>query len=149
MSRLLDDDIRAQLIDFFGGLKHPVEVLFFGSDDPNLCTYCEQTRQLIEEITSLSDKLSLKILDLSENSELARLYKVESAPSLVITGKEGEQLTDYGIRYKGIPAGHEFTSLVNSILIVSKRDSGLSKETREYLKTLDKPVQLQVFVTPT
>lgn len=149
MSQLLNDDIRAQLIDFFGGLEHPVEVLFFGSDDPNLCTYCEETRQLIEEITGLSDKLSLKILDLLKNSDLARLYKVESAPSLVITGKEGEQLTDYGIRYKGIPAGHEFTSLVNSILIVSKRDSGLSKDTREYLKTLAKPVQLQVFVTPT
>jgi glutaredoxin-like protein len=38
--------------------------------------------------------------------------------------------------------------LINDILIVSKRDSGLTKETREFLKNLDKPLHLQVFVTP-
>ena len=149
MSRLLDDDIRAQVVDFFAGLEHPVEVLFFGSDDPAKCEYCQETGQLLEEITSLSDKLSLEIYDLVEDAELARQYKVDAAPSFVITGKDGGQLTDYGIRYKGVPAGHEFTSLVNSLLIVSKRDSGLSKETREYLKTLVTPVELQVFTTPT
>jgi alkyl hydroperoxide reductase subunit AhpF len=39
--------------------------------------------------------------------------------------------------------------LINDILIVSKRDSGLDTKTREFLKNLDKPLHLQVFVTPT
>jgi alkyl hydroperoxide reductase subunit AhpF len=149
MDRLLDDSIRAQVVDFFGDLEHPVQVLFFGSDDPTQCTYCQETRQLLEEITGLSEKLSLETYDLRENADLASLYKVDAAPSFVIAGLEDEKLVDYGIRYKGIPSGHEFTSLVNSVMIVSKRDSGLSQDTREYLKTLSQPVYLQVFTTPT
>jgi glutaredoxin-like protein len=39
--------------------------------------------------------------------------------------------------------------LINDILIVSKRDSGLDAKTREFLKNLDRPLHLQVFVTPT
>jgi glutaredoxin-like protein len=49
----------------------------------------------------------------------------------------------------GIPAGHEFTSLIRNILMVSSRDSGLSPETRTFLSKLDKPLHMQVFVTPT
>jgi alkyl hydroperoxide reductase subunit AhpF len=32
--------------------------------------------------------------------------------------------------------------------MVSKRESGLNEKTREFLKNLDKPLELQVFVTP-
>ena len=39
--------------------------------------------------------------------------------------------------------------LITDILLASERDSGLSAETREYLKTLKEPLHLQVFVTPT
>jgi hypothetical protein len=34
-------------------------------------------------------------------------------------------------------------------MIVSGRDSGLNQQTRDYLKQLEKPAHLQVFVTPT
>jgi alkyl hydroperoxide reductase subunit AhpF len=68
---------------------------------------------------------------------------------MVIAGRDGEQILDYGIRYSGIPAGHEFSSLLNTLLLVSGRDSGLDSKTRQVLATLDKPIHLQVFVTPT
>ena len=54
-----------------------------------------------------------------------------------------------GIRYAGIPSGHEFSSLIHDLILVSGRDSGLGQETRNFLKSLDSPVLLQVFVTPT
>lgn len=149
MEKMLDENIRQQVREFFEALEKPVQILFFGADDKSVCQYCEETRQLLSEVCELSEKLELKVYDLNENRELAAQYKVNAVPTFVILGKDGDTVTDYGIRYKGIPAGHEFTSLVNSILIVSRRDSGLSKETREFLKTLDKPVHLQVFVTPT
>jgi glutaredoxin-like protein len=56
---------------------------------------------------------------------------------------------DYGVRLAGIPSGHEFSSLIQDLILVSGRDSGLSAETRKALDDLDKPVLLQVFVTPT
>ena len=67
----------------------------------------------------------------------------------MIAAKEGDQLKDYGVRLSGIPSGHEFTSLIQDIILVSNRDSGLNSQTREALKVLDKPITLQVFVTPT
>jgi hypothetical protein len=39
--------------------------------------------------------------------------------------------------------------LIHDLVLISGRDSGLSEQTREFLSSLDKPVHLQVFVTPT
>jgi glutaredoxin-like protein len=61
----------------------------------------------------------------------------------------GETPKDYGIRYYGIPAGYEFSTLINDIMMVSRGESGLSAETKAYLAGLTQPLHLQVFVTPT
>jgi alkyl hydroperoxide reductase subunit AhpF len=74
---------------------------------------------------------------------------VDKVPGLVLAGRDGDQILDYGIRYAGIPSGHEFSSLIHDLVLVSGRDSGLREQTRAYLAKLDKPVHLQVFVTPT
>ncbi len=148
MEKMLPDEIVKQIRDVFKQLKHPVELLFFGSQAR--CEYCNEIQQLLEELIPLSGQLSLSIHDLEQEPDLARHYQVEGkAPAIVITAREGDQLTDYGIRYLGIPSGHEFTTLIQSILLVSGRDSGLNPQTRAYLKTLTTPLHLEVFVTPT
>jgi alkyl hydroperoxide reductase subunit AhpF len=91
----------------------------------------------------------MNVYDLTNDAELARLYNVDKAPGIVIAAKNGDQIEDYGIRYAGIPAGHEFSSLIQGLILVSGRDSGLSQQTRDYLSKLTMPVFLQVFVTPT
>lgn len=145
--KLLNQDITAQVKEVFNQLKHPVEVLFFGRKEG--CDYCADTLQLVQEIVDLSDALGLKVYDLDEDASLAEQYHVDKAPGLVFAGRDGDQLTDYGIRYAGIPSGHEFSSLVHDLVLVSSRDSGLDQKTRDFLKNLKKPVLLQVFVTPT
>lgn len=147
MPELLNQEIREQVRDAFSDLREPVEVLFFGSGQD--CPYCDDTRQMAEEVVSLSDKLSLQVFDLEADAEMAAQYHVDKAPTLVLAARNEDGLKDYGIRYVGIPAGHEFSSLIHDLLRVSSRDSGLSQQTREFLATLDKPVHLQVFVTPT
>jgi glutaredoxin-like protein len=147
--KMLDENVRGQVREFFADLTEPVAILFFGSQDEAACQYCEPTRQLLSEIVELSEKLSLQVFDLAQDVLVAERYGVDAVPTIVFVAKNGEELIDYGVRYKGIPAGHEFTSLVNTILIVSRRDSGLDLATRDFLKTLDRPVHLEVFVTPT
>jgi alkyl hydroperoxide reductase subunit AhpF len=122
-------------------------MMFFGSK--HNCPYCDDTRQLVQEVAAISDLLSVAIYDMETDSDLAARYYVDKAPGLVIAAKEGEQITDFGVRLSGIPSGHEFTSLIQDILLVSNRDSGLNPQTRAFLKGLDKPILLQVFVTPT
>ena len=147
MTQLLNDDIIKQIQEVFGNLKNPVHLMFFGSKED--CTYCDDTRQLVEEVAAISDLLSITVYDMEADADLAAKYNVDKAPGLVIAAKEGEQVTDFGVRLAGIPSGHEFTSLIQDIILVSNRDSGLNPQTREFLKGLDKPILLQVFVTPT
>lgn len=146
MSELLNDDIKQQVSEVFAQLKEPVQILFFGSREN--CEYCAETRQLAEEVAALSDKIEVAFYDLQEDAEIARQYQVDKAPALVLAARNGENVTDMGISFSGIPAGHEFTSLIQSLLIVSSRDSGLSEASRTFLRNLNQPLRLQVFVTP-
>ena len=147
MAQLLNDDIAQQIREVFADLKQPVHLMFFGSKQK--CEYCDETRQLAEEVAALSDLVSIAIYDIDADADLAKAYNVDKAPGLVIAAKEGEQVTDFGVRLAGIPSGHEFTSFIQDIILVSSRDSGLNPQTREFLKGLDKPILLQVHVTPT
>jgi glutaredoxin-like protein len=144
---LLNDDITRQVTEFFQQMQEPVEVLYFGRKDD--CDYCDDTRQLLEELVETSDKLALSAYDLIDDAGMAEQYRVDKVPGIVIAGRDGDQILDYGIRYSGIPAGHEFSSLINTMVLVSSRDSGLDPQTRQVLAGLKKPVHLQVFVTPT
>ena len=147
MAKILDEGIQKQVKEIFEGLEHEVEVLLFTRKED--CEYCDDTRQLLEEVTELSNKLSLVVYDFDDDAELAKQYGVDKIPGFVMVAKEGDDRIDYGIRFSGIPAGHEFTSLVNDLLLVSKRESGLSPQAKTFLAGLKEPVHLMVFVTPT
>jgi glutaredoxin-like protein len=147
MTDLLNEDIKQQVSQFFEQMQEPVQVIFF--EKKSDCEYCAETRQMVEEVTVLSDKISLAVYDIEVDQAIAGQYKVDKAPGIVIAGLDGDQILDYGIRFAGIPSGHEFSSLIHDMILVSGRDSGLSSQTKEILKGLDQPVHLQVFVTPT
>jgi hypothetical protein len=52
MDRLLNDDIVKQIREVFNDLKNPVQLMFFGSKTD--CMYCDDTRQLVEEVAATS-----------------------------------------------------------------------------------------------
>lgn len=148
LERLLTEDISQQVREVFEqALQNPVLVLFFGSE--LRCEYCEPTRSLLEEIIPLSEKLSLRIHDVDKEPEIAKKYRVDKTPGIVVTARDGDDIIDYGIRYSGMPSGHEFTSLINDLVMVSQRSTDLNEETRAFLSTIKQEVLLQVFVTPT
>ena len=147
MENLLNDQVISQIKQTFEQLKEPVQILFFGSQDN--CETCADTRQLLEEVSAIGEKLSLSIYDLQADSDMAAKFNVDKAPAIVIAARDSDRVINSGIQYSGIPAGHEFGTLINDILLVSSRDSGLSEEVRDFLKNLEKPLHLQVFVTPT
>jgi glutaredoxin-like protein len=144
---LLNEQIIGQIREAFSNLKEPVAIIFFGSREN--CDYCEDTRRLLEEVSGIDDRLTLKVYDIDTDFEAAKRYRVDKTPGIVIAAMNGDQISDYGIQYSGIPSGHEFGTLIQAILLVSSRDSGLTPQTREYLKNLQSLLQLQVFVTPT
>lgn len=146
MEKLLNEQIVGQVKEVFNGMKEPVQVLFFGSET---CDYCTETRQLVEEVADTHASISAAYYDLEKDATMAAEFNVDKAPAIVIAAKNGDEVVNYGIQYSGIPSGHEFSTLINDILLVSGRDSGLDEATRAYLKGLETPLHMQVFVTPT
>ena len=149
METLLPDNIVTQVREVFQQqLKHPVQVMLFVEKAAPEAS--DITRQLLEEVVALSDKLALSVHDLAAEPDLAKLYKVEGkAPAIVFAARDEGQITNYGIRYLGVSSGHEFSTLIQDMILVSGRDSGLSAQVRNYIKGLSKPLHLEVFVTPT
>ena len=145
---LLNDNLRNQLKMLFEAeLINQVELVYFFSQDN--CITCGETGDLLVEIASLSNKILVNEYEINENPELAKAYGIQLTPGIVITGRNQDEIIDYGIRFLGIPSGYEFSSLIHSIILASKRDSGLQPNTRQELKKIRTPIQLKVFVTPT
>ncbi len=139
---IIGEKDKKQIQERLKGMVNPVKLVNFTQEME--CLYCRETRQLLEELTPLSDYLSLEIYDFQTDRAKAESYKIDKIPATLVLGE-----SDYGIRFYGIPAGYEFASLLEDIIAVSKRDSGLNEKTREKLKTVTQPLHFQVFVTPT
>ncbi len=101
-------------------------------------------RRLLEELAALSDKLSLEVCNFLLDKEKVAEYVIDKVPATVIRNAK-----DYGIRFYGIPAGYEFSTLLDAIVNVSKGDSGLRAESKEKLRKVAQRLHLQVFATPT
>jgi glutaredoxin-like protein len=152
---LLNQDIRsATKKKFDDEMKDKVTILLF-TQEPGIlvvpwrvpgqeCQFCGETRQLLTEVSSLSDKIELQVLDFVSQKDKAAVYGVDKIPAAVILGE-----SDTRIRFFGVPSGYEYTSLVEAIVDASKRTTSLNSQTLTALKTLEKDVHIQIFVTPT
>ena len=123
-------------------LANPVRLVLFTQE--NGCQFCKEATGLAQELAGLSDKLSVEVYDLQKDSAKAAEYRADKVPAICVTGDK-----DYGIRYYGVPAGYEFSTLLALVELVGRRDSGLGPEARAKLAGLASPVDLQVFVTLT
>ena len=152
---ILSDEQKREITELLqGNLEQPVTIVYFTQEKPSLelpveveispCEYCEETEQLLRELSELSDKLKLEVYDFVKDKEQVERYEVNEVPVLALIGDK-----DYGIRYYGIPSGYEFSTLLDAIINVSKRHTKLSDSTREALAAIEEPVHIKVFVTPT
>ena len=138
---LLKEKDRKYLEKEFAQLTKPVRLVLFTQEFE--CATCRDTHGLLEETAGLSEKIELVIYDLVQDKEKANVYGVDRVPAVIV---EGER--DYGIRLFGIPSGYEFPSLIEDIIDVGTGKTALSEATKKKLSQLEKPVHIQVFVTP-
>ena len=141
MSMLKDSD-KKKLAKAFEELDQDVTIVMFTQEIE--CEYCQVTREVLEEVASLSPKITLVLKDFVKDADEAASYGVDKIPATILLGDK-----DYGIRFFGVPAGYEFTSLIEDILDVSHRDPHISQAVLDELAKVDAPVHLQAMVTPT
>ncbi len=144
MSLIPEKERRLVAEDLAAELSRPVKLLMFTQEFE--CDFCKETRQLVEELADLSDQLTLEVYDFVADEDVVKQYNIDKIPAIVILDEEGN---DAGIRFYGIPAGYEFASLLEAIKLVGNGDLRLSASTLDMVKTIQEPVHIQVFVTPT
>lgn len=132
----------ADLEAALAGLAAPVRLLFFTQTFG--CDTCVPARRIVDRIASLSEHVTVDEFNLVLDKDAVQAYGIRRAPAIAVVGE-----ADTGIRFYGVPEGHELISLVDAVLLVASRDSGLSDESRARLAEVDEPVDIQVFVTPT
>ena len=126
----------------FERIGGPVKLIVFATElggDSNA-----QAVALIREVAALSDQLSVTVLNPHIDRDQAAAYGITESPAVVVEGAQ-----DYGIRFLGIPAGYEFSNLIDSIIAVSTGEAGLTDETKATLAGLTEDVTIKVFATPT
>jgi hypothetical protein len=162
--RDLQGDVRLVLF------AHPPSGLYLpGRDEPPTG---RQAQALMEELAALSEKLRLEVHNPRLELELAKQYGVERSPALVLepvldpkpepgdgqaagssgssgSSARGAAASQGRVRFFGLPSGYEFSTLLEDVVDVSRRQSRLGAETRRAVQGFVTPVHLQVFVTPT
>jgi alkyl hydroperoxide reductase subunit AhpF len=147
MGNFLDDNITKQIKEVFSNLENQVEILVFTSK--NDCEFCDDTTELLKEVCELSPKLKYQGVDIDSEGSLVKQYHISRTPAIAVLGQVDGKMMDFGIRFSGIPAGHEFSALIHSIVSVSRQEAGISQETQAYLDSLKSPIHLEIFTTPT
>lgn len=143
---LLSATDQQTLRDAFAGMQRPVTILFFTQTLD--CDTCIDTRRILDELSSVSDRIVVEEVNLILEKDRAAQFGIDRAPGLVLLA--GEEQTDTRVRFLGAPSGYDFMSLVDAILVVSDASpQTLSQETVSRLAEVTDPLTLQVFVTPT
>ena len=102
-------------------LDGPVRVELERHDRAAACTPCEQSEELLREITAQSTTITLH----------TRPTTSELAPTIRLLGKARGQ-----VRFLGVPAGYELKSLVEALVDVSRGRTELSETARGRLNAL-------------
>jgi glutaredoxin-like protein len=134
----------------------PVKVDFFTERETGLtvpgkqpCALCKPTREMLQELSGLSELISLRMHYLEDAPEEASRFAVERVPSIVLRGSSRTEGETPFFKFYGMPSGTEFPSFIDTIGDVSRNEVLLSEESVKALLTLKDEVQVRVFVTPT
>lgn len=141
MEKLLDQETITQLKEIFEEVKKEIKLVYFTKKE---CENCDITEQLLKELTEVTDKIKLEIYDFDENTDEATEFNVVDAPSYLLLDKNNNQK---GSVFYGVPAGHEFNTLITNILDASETQELFEAAIVEQIKNIDKPVDIKVFVT--
>ena len=127
---MLDQQIADQLKGHLTKITQPIALVTSLDDGPKSAELAE----LLDEIAAMSDAITVERRDDDERR-----------PSFAI-----ERIgTDIGVRFAGIPMGHEFTSLVLALLQVGGHPSTASPETIEQIRNLEGEYHFETYFSLT
>jgi alkyl hydroperoxide reductase subunit AhpF len=142
---LLSEQDRQVVAQHLADISHSVTLLFFtqtfGAPETALIT-----KQILDELATLSDRVTVEEVNFVLEKERAAQYGIDLVPAVVLL-RDGE---DTRMRFLGAPAGYEFMSLIEAVILAGTDDSGLTAESKKLVaEHVTGPIDVKVFVTPT
>jgi glutaredoxin-like protein len=145
---LLSPADQEKLRESFDEMTNPVRVLFFTQTLDG--DHCRQTRQILDELPALSDKIAIQEVNFILDKDKASQYGIDRVPAIALLAEDAAGAArDSRIRFLGTPGGYEFVSLVQALLLVGGHDSQLTPENRVRVAAVTEKTTIQVFSTPT
>jgi len=127
---MLDANLKQQLQAYLGRMTQPIEIVATLDDSDA----AREMRELLEDVASLSSLITLE--------QRAADGSVR-APSFTVS-RVG---ADMGIRFAGIPMGHEFTSLVLALLQAGGHPPKVDASVIEQVQSLDGDFDFEVYIS--
>ena len=142
---LLSEQDRQAVREHLAVIQRPVTLLLFtqtiGAPETAVVA-----RQVVDELASLNDLIRVEEVNYILERERAATHGIEHIPSIVLLS--GDE--DTRMRFLGAPAGYEFMSLIEAVILAGTTDSRLMPESRALISAnVTGPLDIQVFVTPT
>ncbi|MGX7244945.1 FAD-dependent oxidoreductase [Enterococcus quebecensis] len=136
------DAMREQLGGIFGKLTKNVTLLqvMDSSEEKSL-----ELNSFLTEFASLSDKILLESIQKGEKPDLETKYGIDKLPSVVVLNDQGDYT---GIKFSGIPSGHEVNSIVLAVYNVGSAGQPIEEPVVNKIKELPKK-KVQIFVSLT
>jgi glutaredoxin-like protein len=129
-------------------MTRPVRLLFFTQALD--CETCLLARQILDELPALSDKIAVEEVNFVLEVEKAAKYGIDRVPAIAVVSQDDAGAErDSNMRFLGTPSGYEFISLIHAVRLAGGAASHLSEEGRARVATVDRPMTLRVFTTPT
>ncbi len=126
---MLDPTIRQQLQGYLARVTQPIEITAFLGDDGK----SREMRALLDDLAGISPRVTWRAGDARD----------ERVPSFRLS-RPG---ADLGVRFAGIPLGHEFTSLVLALLHVGGHPPKADAELIERIRGLDGELRFETYVS--
>jgi len=145
---LISPGDQQKLREAFAEMTRPVRLLFFTQTLG--CETCPVTKQILDELPQLSDRVAVEEVNFVLEKEKAAQYGIDRVPAVAVVGQDEHGVeADTRIRFLGAPSGYEFMALVRAVLLAGGRPSELSDESRQRLAAVAAPMRIDVFTTPT
>ena len=135
-SGLFSEDMLAQLNTVFEKMTDSLVLKLYLDQNP----VSAELNGYMEELTSLTDKLSLELVSGNALEEVSE----EEQPCVRIYRQDGNFS---GLAFHGVPGGHEFTSFVLGLYNAAGPGQAIENEVLENIHKINKPLSLKVIVS--
>lgn len=129
---MLDSALKEQLKSVFSALTHEVKIAYHNSSHVDQ----KELLSMLTDIESTSSKIKLQ--------ELPAVS--DSTPQFEIFGSKTKKS---GLKFKGIPNGHEFTTLIVAILNVDGKGKLPDEGIQNRIRKIKGPVEIKTYISLT